>query len=231
MQSLGTQPKEQTNDALVYLASSTGGLFFHNNNDLDRGFRELAMLPEVTYLLGFAPDALPDGKHHRLDLRLTNSSGRSVQARPGYYAVADDPGPPEPPRQLDQEVHAATILSAVPASLAPLPGGSNAVGTGLAALLHIDLRQLPLLDKSGIRTQQLKFIAALLDGQGNFVVGREGVVELALRESTFNRLLGAGVNVRLHIAAPPGSYRLRFVTEAANQGSLTASTQPVIVEQ
>ena len=75
MQILGTQAKDQTNDALVYLAKSTGGMFFNNNNDLDRGFQELAMLPEVTYLLAFSPDAAPDGKFHRIGVRLTSARG------------------------------------------------------------------------------------------------------------------------------------------------------------
>lgn len=83
MQILNTQAKDQANDALVYLAESTGGLFFNNSNDLDRGFRELAMLPEVTYLLAFSPDAVPDGKFHKLSVRLTSGDGRSLQARPG----------------------------------------------------------------------------------------------------------------------------------------------------
>ncbi|MGH9701365.1 MAG: VWA domain-containing protein, partial [Candidatus Acidiferrales bacterium] len=41
---------------LLDLSDGTGGLAFHNNNDLDAGFRTTAATPEVSYLLGFTPN-------------------------------------------------------------------------------------------------------------------------------------------------------------------------------
>lgn len=231
MQILGTQAKDQANDALVYLAKSTGGLFFNNNNDLDRGFQELAMLPEVTYLLAFSPDAVPDGKFHRIGVRLTRGEGRSVQARPGYFAVMDEPAAAAPERRLDREVLAGTVMDNVPASLVPLPSGLDGGSTGLSALLHFDLRQMPRLKASGSGPKRLTFIAALLDEQGDFVAGREGVVDLALKETTLARLANDGLNVKIQMVAPPGTYRLRFVIEDTSEGKLTASTQAVTVER
>jgi VWFA-related protein len=58
MAMLGTIPKDMNNDAMVTLAAGTGGLFFHNNNDLDLGFHDLGVVPEVSYMLGFEPGAL-----------------------------------------------------------------------------------------------------------------------------------------------------------------------------
>ena len=40
---------------LAEMADATGGTFFHNNNDLEAGFRRLAAVPEFSYLLGFSP--------------------------------------------------------------------------------------------------------------------------------------------------------------------------------
>src|SRR5450759_903318 len=90
-QLLGTRPKEEGNNPLVYLAQSTGGRFFHNSNDLNQGFKELAALPEITYVLGFAPDPVPDGKYHKLSVRLTDANRYSVQARSGYFAIKEAP--------------------------------------------------------------------------------------------------------------------------------------------
>lgn len=46
------------NEAMSDFAQSTGGLFFHNNNDLASGFHLLGSLPEVSYMLGFHPASL-----------------------------------------------------------------------------------------------------------------------------------------------------------------------------
>ncbi len=231
MQILGTQAKDQANDALVYLAKSTGGLFFNNNNDLDRGFRELAMLPEVTYLLAFSPDAVPDGKFHRIGVRLTSGEGRSVQARPGYFAVMDAPAAAAPERRLDREVLAGTVMSEVPANLTARPGLVEGDKPGLIGVVHFDLKQMPRLKDSGSGPKRLTFIAALVDDQGAFVAGREGVVDLALKGTTLARLANEGLNVRIQMVAPLGTYRLRFVIEDASEGKLTASTQAVTVER
>jgi VWFA-related protein len=72
-------------DVMANLAYSTGGTFFHNNNDLDEGFRRTADPPEYIYVLGFSPRKL-DGKFHKLKVTLKNPEKLTVQARQGYYA-------------------------------------------------------------------------------------------------------------------------------------------------
>jgi VWFA-related protein len=73
-------------EVLADLAYGTGGMFFRNNNDLQRGFRETANIPEYIYVLGFSPQKL-DGKFHRLKVKVTDAEKVTVQARPGYYAL------------------------------------------------------------------------------------------------------------------------------------------------
>jgi VWFA-related protein len=75
--------------AMADLAYGTGGTFFHNNNDMNEGFRQTAETPEYIYVLGFSPQKL-DGKFHRLKVALNGRQKLTVQARPGYYAVKPD---------------------------------------------------------------------------------------------------------------------------------------------
>ena len=76
----------ERSDVLANLAYSTGGTFFHNNNDLDEGFRRTADTPEYIYVLGFSPQKL-DGKFHKLKVTLNGPEKLTVQARQGYYAL------------------------------------------------------------------------------------------------------------------------------------------------
>ena len=73
-------------EVMATLAYSTGGTFFHNNNDMDEGFRKTADAPEYIYVLGFSPQKL-DGKLHKLKVTLNNGSKLTIQAREGYYAL------------------------------------------------------------------------------------------------------------------------------------------------
>jgi VWFA-related protein len=223
-QGLGTRPKESSNDAMANLAEATGGLFFHNSNDLEMGFRELGMQPETSYLLGYAPDP-PDGKYHHLKVTLTSGHHETVQARKGYMAVAAPPGKPAPVRRIDREVLGASQLDEAPVKLV---ARQDEPGSGkLAAKISFqwDVTHLAFKTNGGVRSQKLHMVAALLDGKGNFVTGKEGVAELALSETTFALLAPSGLNLVLRLEAPPGTYQLRLVAADEGDAHVSASTQ------
>jgi VWFA-related protein len=77
-------------EVMAELAYGTGGTFFHNNNDLNEGFRRTASAPECVYILGFSPQKL-DGKFHQLTVKLARPEKLTVQARSGYYALPSSP--------------------------------------------------------------------------------------------------------------------------------------------
>jgi VWFA-related protein len=67
------------------LANGTGGTFFHDNNDLDAGFKSLIVAPEVVYVLELSLDKVkPDGHYHSLKVKVDRESVQ-LQARRGYF--------------------------------------------------------------------------------------------------------------------------------------------------
>ena len=85
-ESSGREPAADFATVMAELASSTGGVFFQHNNNLDEGFRRTGGVPEFLYVLGFSPQKL-DGKFHKLKVTLNAAGKIQVQARRGYYAV------------------------------------------------------------------------------------------------------------------------------------------------
>ena len=85
-QRLDREESDLQSGVMFELADGTGGTYFHNNNDMDEGFRRTADAPEYVYVLGFAPQKL-DGKFHKLKVTVAKPGGVTVQARQGYYAV------------------------------------------------------------------------------------------------------------------------------------------------
>jgi VWFA-related protein len=83
---IDTADGQARSDVMAELASSTGGVFFQHNNNLDEGFRRTGGVPEFLYVLGFSPQKL-DGKFHKLKVTLNAAEKIQVQARRGYYAV------------------------------------------------------------------------------------------------------------------------------------------------
>ena len=214
-------------DGMGILASGTGGTFFHNNNDMELGFRELGMLPGTSYMLGFAPSAAPDGKFHNLKVRLAAKKSYSVEARLGYTATSDAGAVTSTASKLDSEVMASDTVADLPASFTweNWPGPP-----AITMVVHLDFNLLHFKPNGDRRSQKLALVAVLRDNRGNFVTGRRSVLELNLREATFERFAKSGFTAALKIEAPPGSYSVRAVAEDAMEGKLAAASAEVQVK-
>jgi VWFA-related protein len=220
---------QAADDAMANFAQSTGGLFFHNNNDLDFGFRELGMVPQVTYLLGFDPAGVAsDGKYHKLKVKLDAANHPFVQARPGYFAPATEEATRSTPEnEFDKEVFAADKLANVPVSVITQAGKNDQGKAILWVDVHVDVRRLSFESHDKRSIQNLRFVMALLDSKGNLVAGKEGEMRLALKQPTLDHFEQTGVGAKVFLEAPPGSYELRTVTQESSDGKISCSTTPV----
>jgi len=221
---------------MATFAASTGGLFFHNNNDLDLAFRQIGVEPEVTYHLGFSPDDVAaDGKYHKLKVRLAAPNTGMVQARPGYFAPDHAAAPDKPEKKvpadarakgdarakMDRAVLSEEIVTGFPVAV------SVKIGPVVSVTANVDITQLRFPPKDGRRVERLTFVAALVDAQGNLAAAKEGVMELALTDPTFARMALTGLNANLTLQAPPGVYRLREVIQEDVDGRIATTIQPV----
>lgn len=110
-------------DVLAELAFGTGGQFVHDTNDLKAGFEQLAGHP-AEYTLSFVPVNLKlDGKLHALKVELTEKQkGYAIQARKGYFAVADAPiAVAVQPKSKSESVAETTPLNPPQPAAAPSP--------------------------------------------------------------------------------------------------------------
>ena len=219
----GTSPQWESAAAMSILSASTGGLFFHNSNDLELGLKELGLVPEFSYSLAFVLPVAPDGRYHKLKVRLKHNSPYSLQARPGYFAAIIPAAPPAGERRIDQEAMSAGTLDEVPVSISAVAGNLPSGEPALMMVLHLDVAHLPFVKQAGRRTQKLTVVAALFDRAGNFVTGKECVMDFGLKENTF-KLLAGGMDAAVTLTAPAGKYRLRGVVQDASDGKITASS-------
>jgi VWFA-related protein len=230
---LDDMQKEINDDPLAAMAEGTGGRFFHNQNDLARGYRELTTVPEVSYVLGFSPDDInPNGSLHTLKVKLVNPKGLTVSARHGYFAPTKkntDARAAESARQekLDRAVLSSDSVSDVSAqvqaqSLQSQPGAPN-----LNVAAHVDIHDLPFQHRAERSVERLIFVSALFDQQNHFVTGVQGLMDLNLKDATLAQISTRGLNANLSLTAPPGNYRLRQVIQEEVTGRIAAFSTPV----
>lgn len=77
-----------------HLAEATGGVAVTDSNDLTAGLRRMAADSSVYYRLGYQPETAPDGKWHKLEVRVSRK-GLKVRTARGHLArppLASNPG-------------------------------------------------------------------------------------------------------------------------------------------
>ena len=216
-------------DVLYGLASDTGGLFFHNNNDLDQGFRQVGTLSEAFYVLAFTPpDLKPDGQFHKLRVSLVNPKGFTVQARRSYFAPI--PSEDAAARASEEIVDAAFSqdqLRELPIDVRTQFYKVNESDVRLAVVTHLDLSAVRFLKEQDRNLNDLTFVTVLFDRDGKLVTGKEKKVLFRLRDATLARLTQSGISLKMEFDVKPGTYLIRQIVRDSQAGRLSGLTRTV----
>ncbi|PYV33444.1 MAG: hypothetical protein DMG22_10050 [Acidobacteria bacterium] len=211
-------------EVLAELSESTGGRFFHNNNDIVFGLRELAGSPEVSYVLAFSPENLKaDGKFHRLKVELAASKGFTVTARRGYFAPTKtlDAG-----GQADQEVQDAVFsrdeVRELPVEVSTQFHQLDPKTASLAVRVHLDANALTFHKEGDRNDDNLTFVTVVFDRDGNYVDGHRKRMQLRLTASGLAKTLQGGIGIRDEFHLAPGTYWVREVVRDSELGALSA---------
>jgi len=231
-QPLNPMQEAAQSDILWELASSTGGKFINNTNDLGGALAKLAEAPEVTYLLGFSPGNLaPDGKFHSLKVKVKDERGLDVQARIGYYAPNRLVSARE---NAAEEIHKAMFgpeeLHDIPIGLATELSKISSSETKLTIVASVDITGLHYRNVDGKNSDDVEVVCGLFDRNGSYIEGVSNTITLRLVDNVvFNRENGI-VPVRAGFRVAPGAYRIRLVARDSEGGMMTAQNSSVDTE-
>jgi VWFA-related protein len=216
-------------DLLAVLADGTGGVFFHNSNDFDEGFRRVAQTPEYSYVLAFIPQDLKlDGSYHSLKVALKNSQKLTLQARRGYFApkhVAD------PNQQAKQEIEDAMYsqeeLHNLPVKLRTQFFKASEEDVKLVVLAHVDVQHLHFRKADGRNSNVLTCVSAVFNRNGNILQATEKTVTMHWKDETLEHKLDSGITLKTSFDVKPGAYLVRLVVRDSEGQSMSAENGSV----
>ncbi len=152
------------------MAKTTGGTVVRDTNDLQGGLERVAAESSIYYLLGYQPENSPDGKWHKLEVKVSRP-GVTVRSRRGYQATApsDLAGSPQasdthksdgkkgsskgPTRPLDPAVMASPADDTIALRVAPYVLGVEKVALARVLIaLEVDTSTLAF-EAAGTRRQ------------------------------------------------------------------------------
>ncbi len=228
MQQYHMEEMQDDDDVLAELAYTTGGTFFHNNNDMGEGFQRLAAPPEYSYLLGFSPQNLKlDGNYHKLKVTLKKPANGMVQARRGYYAPK---GATDASAQAKQAIEDAVFsrdeVREIPVQVHTQFFKPSEDDAKLSVVVRMDVRHVHFRKADGRNNNDVTVVSAVFDRNGNFVSGNQQVLQLHLKDETLQSRLGSGIAMRSSFDVKPGNYIVRLVVRDED-GQLAAQNSAV----
>jgi VWFA-related protein len=209
---------------LAAAANGTGGTLIRNTNDFPGGLRALATPPAVSYLLGFSPRGEPDNSFHNLRMRLKNRGPSDVKYRPGYYSEAAQKAETVQQR-IDREANSDESANNFPV----LVRISQATGR-VRVDLQVDVSDFRFAEHLGRSLQQLTFVTVIRDASGNYVTGKQAVMDLALGQVKLAEFRAGGIRTNTSFELPKGSYQVREIVREIGQNRMTTSTRAVEVQ-
>jgi len=211
-------------DVMAELADATGGTFFHNDNGLKEGLKQLAQQPEYIYVLGFSPQNLKlDGSYHTLKVALKNPQALTLQARRGYYAPKHELDPEAEAREeLQEAMFSRDEIGDIPLTLNLQFFKASDANAKITVVAKVDIRNLRYRKAEGRNHDTLTIVSGVFDRNGNWVAGIQKIVEMRLKDETLENLPGAGISVRSVLDVTPGAYTVRLVVRDSEGQTMAA---------
>jgi len=213
-------------NAMADASAGTGGRLIHNNNDLAGALEDLASAPTVSYLLGFQADD-PDGKYHALKVSLAGRNGFRVESRPGYIAATPPRENGAAQQRIDTLVSSHTLLQDVPATVRVIPAALATGGYTVKVIVDIDARRIRFASRGKLHLQQLTFVTAIRNGRGDFVTGKQAIMDLRVKSATMTHMQATGIHAVETFSLPKGSYTVREVVREMVQDHMAATDTPL----
>ena len=215
-------------DPLVMLASDTGGIFFHNNNDFYAGLQKISNRQAYYYVLTYAtPSLKADGRYHKIKLEVSRP-GLEMSYRKGYYA---------PKEQLTYERRKKEdIVEALQA-----PGNMNEIPISfsynyfqlddsryeVALVTNVSVRGMRFLQEESRHKNLISLVVVALDENDRYVDGLEKSVDFSLSELSYAALVNHGFSSKVDFRLPPGRYKIKAVVRESFQSKMGSITKGI----
>lgn len=215
-------------DPLFQMSSETGGLFFHNNNDLYGGLQKIVHRQSAYYVLTYAmPSQKADGRYRRIKLEVSRP-GLELSYRKGYYAPKEEMTFERRKKEdIMEALQAPGNLNEIPLHLAYNYYQEDDSTYGVSFLTNISIRGLHFLDEDARRKNLISMVLVAFDENDRYIDGVEKSIEFRLLETSYASLLDQGLTSRVELKLPMGRYKIKAVVRESTQGKIGSVTKAV----
>lgn len=235
---LAARRLRSSQDAMKYLASSTGGLVY-SANDPVVGVRKIVEDQESYYLIGYVPagssfeagEGAP--KYHEIDVRVKDRDLR-VRSRSGFFGYVKEEGAEAlltPAQRLAAAVMSPVAVSELDVTLSAQYLDDAAAGIVVRSTLHVDARRLTFEEKADGAAETVLDVVAFATGESGEIESiayETQTVRVAAGELEQARKQGVVYTINLPIEKH-GPYQVRAAVRDTATGRIGSGSEFVVV--
>jgi len=205
-------------ESLNQLAHETGGLFFHNSNDLYAGLRKISENQSFYYVLSYAsPASRADGRYHKIKLEVSRP-GLQLSYRKGYYAPKEQITFERRKKEdIMEALQAPGNLNEIPIQLSYNYFQVDETRYQVAVLTKVNIQGLQFVEEDSRHKNLFHLVVVAFDEHDSYVDGLEKSMELNLTDPSYVAMLAYGFTSKVDIKVPPGRYKIKAVVREANR--------------
>jgi VWFA-related protein len=208
--------------AVQQMAEATGGRSFTRSGNLAAVLSSVIEDGQATYLLSFAPDTQPDDQYHRLTVAVPSRRGITLRYRTGYLYSKE-------PTTLKDRFKQAIWQPLDSTGIAIRAQRTNA-SSGAAVSLDIAATDVTLTQKGDRWTGSLDIFLVQRDATGMHAEVKEQTLALALKNTTYEKVMREGIPFDQYLEKTPDSGTLRIIVADQSSGRIGSVTLPAAAE-
>jgi VWFA-related protein len=218
------QDRQSKEQPLYQLAHDTGGLYYHNSNDLFSGLMSISRRQAFHYVLTYASPSVRRGGYHTIRLEVSRP-GLQLDYRKGYHAPKEELSF-ERRRKEDilEAMSAPADINQIPIELSYNISRLADLHYDVGVTTRVDVRHIGFIEEDSRQRNDITLVLVALDEGDRYVDGLVKSVHLNLSPPRYAELRQGGLASTVKLQLPPGTYRIKAVVRESVRsevGSLT----------
>jgi VWFA-related protein len=213
---------------LSRMANDTGGLFYHDNNDLHAGVQNIVRRHSSYYILSYnAPQKRSDGQYHHIKVEVARG-GLELSYRKGYYVPREQM---TFERRKKEDILEALRMpdnpNGIPLRLAYNIAQESDAGYALSLSIDVGIHSMRFLDEDARRRNLISLVVVAFDEMDHYVDGIEKSIDFKLTEAGYEILLNEGIHSKVTFMVPMGRYKIKAIVREGVQGKMGSVTKAI----
>lgn len=214
---------------LSVLADETGGIFYHNDNDLYGGLQKLSIPRAVYYLTYTIAPHKSDDRYHHIKLEVSRP-GLKLTYRNGYFTPKEELTFQRRTKEdILEAMQTPGNLNEIPIDLGYNCDQEDDAHYNVSFLAKVDIHRLHFLNEDSRHRNLINLVVVALDENGHYIDGLEKSIDFRLSDASYADLLTEGLTTKVTFKLTFGRYKVKTVVREGIQGRMGSLTKMIEV--